>query len=149
MVHVNRRIDHAIVQCPHSQAKELFPAMLAWHEMWTRGRSAAHPICVIPRLAWTVACWDRMTAPLNPPNPTLSDPNDLNILSNSRNTMSNKKMKLTHATTKLIVEVRHGDKLDKSRNPKAPIDTGSSGCIILNEFTKGIHHKKVKIPSNG
>jgi hypothetical protein len=146
---MNRRIDHPILQCPCSQGKELFPATLAWHQMWTGGRVAAHPIYGIPRLAWTVACWDRMTAPLPPPNPTLPDPNDLNILSNLRDTMSNKEMKLTHPTTELILEIRNGDKLDKSRNLKALIDTGSFGCIIRNEFTKGVHHKKVKIPSNG
>jgi hypothetical protein len=85
-VHMNRRVDHAIIQYPHSQAKEFFPAMLAWHEMWTGDRSEAHPIYGNPRLAWTVAYWDRMTAPLPPPNP---DPNDLNILSNLRNAASN------------------------------------------------------------
>jgi hypothetical protein len=141
--HMNRRVDHAIIQCPYSQAKEFFPAMLAWHEMWTSGGSEAHPIYGNPRLAWTAAYWDRMTAPLTPPNP---DPNDLNILSNLRDAASNRKMKLTHATTELIIEVRHGDKLDKSRNLKALIDAGSPGCVILNEFTKGIHHKKSEDP---
>jgi hypothetical protein len=87
-----------------------------------------------------------MTTPLNPPNPPLSDPNDPNVLSNLRNVMSNKKMKLTHATTKLIVETRHGDKLDKSCDSKALIDTVSSGCVILNEFTKGVHQKKSEDP---
>jgi predicted aspartyl protease len=43
--------------------------------------------------------------------------------------------------TKLIVEVRYGHKLNQSRNLKALIDTGPSGCIILNEFTAGINHK--------
>jgi hypothetical protein len=33
-----------------------------------------------------------------------------------------------------------------SRNLKALIDTGSSGCIVLNEFTKGIHHKQSENP---
>jgi hypothetical protein len=137
-VHMNRKSDHAVIQCPCSQAKELFPAMLAWHEMWTGGGSAAHPVCEIPRLAWTVAChWDHMTAPLPPPSP---DPNDLNIRSNSCDATSNKKMKLTH------VEARCGDKLDESRKPKALIDTGSSGCVILNEFTKGAHHRKSEVP---
>jgi hypothetical protein len=55
-------------------------------------------------------------------------------------------MKLTHATTKVIVEIRCGNKLDKSRNPKAPIDTGSSGYVILKEFTKGVHYKKSEDP---
>jgi hypothetical protein len=60
--------------------------------------------------------------------------------------MSNEKMKLTHATAESIVEMRHSDRLDRSRNLKASIDAGSSGCIILNEFTKGIHHKKGEDP---
>jgi hypothetical protein len=143
---MNRKSDHAVVQYPYSQVKESFPSILAWHQMWTRGRNTAHPIYGNPRLAWTVPYWDRMTAPLPPQN---IDRNDLHILSNLHNTSSNKKMKLSHSTTELIVEVRFGDKLDKSRNLKALIDTGSSGCIILNEFTKGIHHKKVKFPNNG
>ncbi len=49
---------------------------------------------------------------------------------------------MDHVTTELIVEIRYGDQLNKGRNLKALIDTGSSGCIILNEFTIGIHHKK-------
>jgi predicted aspartyl protease len=108
--------------------------------MQTMGRaSAADPRFGNPRLAWTVDFWDRMIAP----SPDL---NDLNILSNLRNQMSNKKSKLTHATTEVVVEVRYGHKLDKSRNLKALIDTGSSGCIILNEFTEGIHHKRSEDP---
>jgi hypothetical protein len=68
---------------------------------------------------------------------------DLNILSSLRNQVSNKKAKSKHVATKLIVKVRHGEKLNKSRNLKALIDTaGSSGCIILNVFTAGIHHKQ-------
>jgi hypothetical protein len=67
---------------------------------------------------------------------------DLNILSNLCTHVSNKKAKLNHLATELIVEVRYRDKLNKSRNLKALIDTGSSGCIILNEFTAGIHHKQ-------
>jgi hypothetical protein len=79
-------------------------------------------------------------------NPTLSDLNDLNMLSELRDQVSNKKIKLSHATAELTVEARHGHKLDKSRNLKALIDTGSSGCIILNEFTVGINHKRSEDP---
>jgi hypothetical protein len=38
-----------------------------------------------------------------------------------------KKAKLNHLATELIIEVRYGDKLNKSGNLKALIDTGSSG----------------------
>jgi hypothetical protein len=69
---------------PHSQAKELFPAVLAWHVMRTSsGESASGN----RRLAWTVDLWDRMTASFNP---TLPDPNDLNMSSKLRNQVSNK-----------------------------------------------------------
>ncbi len=91
---------------PLSQAKELSPAVVAWHVMRTSGRESASSD---PRLAWTVDLWDRMTASFNP---TLSDLNNLNILSELRNQVSNKKMKLSHATTELTVEARHGHKLD-------------------------------------
>jgi hypothetical protein len=67
---------------------------------------------------------------------------ELNILSKLHNQISNKKPKLNHTVTELIVEVRYGEKLKKSRNLKALIDTGSSGCIILNEFIAGIQHQK-------
>ncbi len=91
---------------------------------------------------WAIDHWRSVTTA----NTTISDNDnsqmDLNILSNLRTHISNKKAKLTHLATELIVEVRYGDKLNKSRNLKALIDTGSSGCIILNEFTAGIHHKK-------
>lgn len=49
---------------------------------------------------------------------------------------------MSHLATELIVEVRYGDKLNRSHNLKALIDTGLSGCIILNEFTAGIHQKQ-------
>jgi phosphopantothenoylcysteine synthetase/decarboxylase len=104
---------------------------------WKTGR--AHPIYGNPILAWTVDYYDVMTQPFTEPSASL---HDINILSSLRNQVSNKKIKLTHPTTELIAEVRYGDKLDKSRNLKALIDTGSSGCIILNDFTKGIHHKQ-------
>jgi hypothetical protein len=39
--------------------------------------------------------------------------------------------------------VRDGEKLNKSRNLKALMDTSLSGCVILNEFVDaGIHHKQ-------
>jgi hypothetical protein len=61
--------------------------------------------------------------------------------------VSNEKMKLTHVTAELIVEIRCGDKsLDKSRNQKVSINTGSSACVVLNEFTKGIPHKQSEDP---
>jgi hypothetical protein len=66
---------------------------------------------------------------------------DLNILSNLRHQVINKKAKHYHVVTELIVEVRYGHKLNQNRNLKALIDSGSSGCIILNEFTAGINHK--------
>jgi hypothetical protein len=72
--------------------------------------------------------------------------NDLNILSSLRNQVSNKKPKLKHASTELTVEMRHGEKLNKGRNLKALTDTGSSGCVILNEFVAGIHHKQSEGP---
>jgi hypothetical protein len=54
--------------------------------------------------------------------------------------------KLSHATAESTVETRCRHKSDKSRSPKALIDTGSSGCIILNELTVGINHKQCEDP---
>jgi hypothetical protein len=62
------------------------------------------------------------------------------------NQVSDKKIMSSHATAELMVETRHGHKLDKSRNLKALIDTGSSRCIILNEITVGINHKRSEDP---
>jgi hypothetical protein len=76
MVHVNTKGTNLTMPCPHSQAKELFPAVLAWHVMQTSGRKFASSN---PRLAWTVDLWARMTASSNP---TLSDLNDLNYYLN-------------------------------------------------------------------
>jgi hypothetical protein len=144
IVYIMHNTSQTVIPYPYSQAKELFPAILTWHQMWTSGRNVAHPLYGNPKLAWTVDFWDRMIAPLDPNLLNLN--NDQNILSKLRNVVTNKKTKLSHATTEIIVEVRYGDKLDKSRNLKALIDTGSSGCIILNEFTIGIHHKRSENP---
>jgi hypothetical protein len=71
----------------------------------------------------------------------------LNMLSSLRNRVSDKKIKVTHATTESTVdEMRGGHKLNKSRSPNALTDAGSSGCIILNELTKGINHKRCEDP---
>jgi hypothetical protein len=102
MVYVHAKGANFTVPHLLSQAKELFPAVAAWHVMRTSGRESASSD---PRLAWTVDLWDRMTASFNP---TLSNLNDLNTLSELRNQVSNKKIKLSHATTELIVEIRHG-----------------------------------------
>ena len=140
IVHILNKSTNLTLPYPYTQAKELFPAIMAYHQIATAGRAAAHPRFGNPRLAWAVDFWDRMTAPLP------SNLNDINILSNLRNQVSNKKIKTTHFTTELIVEIRHGHKLKKSRNLKALIDTGSSGCIILNDSTKGIDHKTIEDP---
>jgi hypothetical protein len=84
-----------------------------------------------------------MTALFNPTPPNL---NDLNILSKLRDQVSNKKIESSHATTELTVETRCGHKSYESRNLKASIDTGSSGCVILNELTVGINHKRSEDP---
>jgi hypothetical protein len=131
---------------PLSQAKELFPSAIAWHTVMTSGSEEDDP-----KLKWCLECWKafKKTLPrLKEDEPNGSSPslNDLNILSSSRNQVSNKKPKLKHASTELIVEMRHGEKLNKSRNLKALTDTGSSGCIILNEFVAGIHHKQSEGP---
>jgi hypothetical protein len=89
-----------------------------------------------------------------PTNNIINQQMDLNILSNLRTHVSNKKAKLNHLATEVIVEVQYGDKLNKSCNLKALIDTSSSGCIILNEFTAGIHDKQsitnnLRILNNG
>jgi hypothetical protein len=125
MVCVHTKGANFAMPHPLSQAKELFPAVVAWRVMRTSGGESASGD---PRLAWTVDLWDRMTASFDP---TLSDLNDLNTLSESLNQVSNEKIKLSHATTESTVETRHGHELDKSRNLKALIDTGSSGRIIL------------------
>jgi hypothetical protein len=59
MVYVHAKGTNLTMPCPHSQAKESFPAVLAWHVMQTSGRESASSN---PRLAWTVDLWDRMTA---------------------------------------------------------------------------------------
>jgi hypothetical protein len=94
-----------------------------------------------PKLLWAADLWIYMTTPRNLRDNTYLD---LSILSNLRTFTNNKKAKLTHLTTELIVEVKYGNKLDQSHNLKALIDTGLSDCIILNEFTKGIHHKQAE-----
>jgi hypothetical protein len=79
-------------------------------------------------------------------NPTLPDLNDLNTLSKSRDQVSDKKIKSSHATAESTVEAGCGHKLDESRDLKASIDTGSSGCVILNGLTIGINHKRSEDP---
>jgi hypothetical protein len=119
---------------PLAQAKDLFPTVIAHHIYMTSGNTTSDP-----KLLWAVDLWRTMITPRNLRDDTQMD---LNILSKLRTFNNNKKIKLTHLTTELIVEVKYGNKLNQSRNLKALIDTGSSGCIILNEFTKGIHHKQ-------
>jgi hypothetical protein len=123
---------------PLAQAKDLFPTLIAHHIYMTSGSNTSDP-----KLLWAVDLWRSITTPSNLEDNTYMD---LSILSNLRTHASNKKVKLTHPTTELIVEIKHGKKLNQSRNLKALIDTGSSGCIILNEFTKGIHHKQSESP---
>jgi hypothetical protein len=128
-----------------SQAKELFPEIIAWHIVMTSGSKEKDP-----KLIWCLEYWKvfKKTLPLstNDSNNSQHGLNDLNILSSLRNQIRNKKSKLKHVSTELIVEVRYGEKLNKSRNLKALIDTGSSGCIILNEFIVGIDHKQSESP---
>jgi hypothetical protein len=94
MVYIHTKGTNLTMPCPDSQAKESFPAVLAWHVMQTTsGRESASSN---PRLAWTVDLWDRMTASVNP---TLPDLNDLNTSSNSRGQVSDKK--LNHLTQPL------------------------------------------------
>ena len=85
IVYIHCKYTNFTTPYPFSQAKELFPAIITWHVMQTMGRaSIVHPRFGNPRLAWTVDFWDRMKAP----SPDL---NDLNMLSNPRDQMSNKK----------------------------------------------------------
>jgi hypothetical protein len=98
MVYVHAKGANFTTPHPLSQSKMLFPAVAAWHAMRTSGRESASSD---PRLAWTVDLWDRMTASFNP---TLSNLNDLNASSESRDQVSDKKIKLSHATTELTVE---------------------------------------------
>ena len=121
---------------PLAQAKDLFPTLIAWHIHMASGDDTSDP-----KLRWAVEHWRAVTRP-QVSETDANNVQDLNILSNLRTRLSNKKTKLSHLTTELIVEVRYGEKLNKRRNLKALIDTGSSGCIILNEFTKGIHHQR-------
>jgi hypothetical protein len=79
-------------------------------------------------------------------NPTLPDLNDLNLLSKSCDQVRDLKKKSSHTTAELTVGTRHRHKSDKSRDPKASIDTGSSGRVILNELTVGINHKRSQDP---
>jgi hypothetical protein len=128
MVHVHTKGANLTMPYPLSQAKELFPAVVAWHVMRTSGRESASSN---PRVAWTVDLWDRMTASFNPTLSDLSDLNDLNMLSELRNQVSNKKIKLSHATAELTVEAQHGHKLDKSRNLTALIDAGLHCAVMV------------------
>jgi hypothetical protein len=122
---------------PLAQAKNLVPTLIAWHIHMTSGSNKSDP-----KLCWAVDHWRSITMAniLENHNNGLQD---LNILSNLHTTrVSNKKAMLSHPVTELIVKVRYGEKLNKRHNLKALIDTGSSGCIILDEFTMGIHHKQ-------
>jgi hypothetical protein len=98
MVYIHTKGANLTTPCPHSQAKELFPAVLAWHAMRTSGGESASSNL---RLAWTVDLWDRMTASFNPTPPDL---NDLSMSSKLCNQVSNKKIKSSHATAELTVE---------------------------------------------
>jgi hypothetical protein len=123
---------------PLAQAKDLFPTLIVWHIHMTSGSIERDP-----KLRWAVDYWRSVTTANTSITNNINNQMDLNILSNLRTYVSNKKTKLNHLATELIVKVQYGDKLNKSRNLKAlTIDTGSSGCIILNEFTAGIHHKE-------
>ena len=67
IVHIFNKTTNTIIPYPHAQAKELFPAILAWHAIATVGRKyIIDPQFGNPRLAWTVDFWDRMTAPFVP-----------------------------------------------------------------------------------
>ena len=132
-IHYKNSRPPRLLNYPLAQAKDLFPTLIAWHIHMTSGSSTSDP-----KLRWAVDHWRSVTT-RNVPE---IDIQDLNILSNLRAQASNKKAKLSHLSTEIIVEIRHGEKLNKRRNLKALIDTGSSGCIILNEFTAGIHHKQ-------
>jgi hypothetical protein len=122
---------------PLRQAKDLFPDIIAYHVIMTSGSGETDP-----KLRWAVNHWRYMTTSntLRDEINVENDLYDLNILSSLRNQVSNKKAKSKHIATELIVEIRHGKKLNKSRNLKALIDTGSSGCI---------HHKKMRTPNSG
>jgi hypothetical protein len=86
VVYIHTKGTNFTTPCPLSQAKELFPAVAAWHVMRTSGRESASSD---PRLAWTVDLWDRMTASFNP---TPFDLSDLNTSSELRDQVSNKKI---------------------------------------------------------
>jgi hypothetical protein len=62
-----------------------------------------------PKLHWAVDHWRSITMA----NTLENSLQDLNILSNLRTQVSNKKAKLSHLVTELIMEVRYGEKLKK------------------------------------
>lgn len=67
-----------------SVVRHTFPAVTAHHGMPIAGREITHP-----KSAWTVDFCNRMRC--EPFNPTLSNPNKLNVSSDSRNQVSNNK----------------------------------------------------------
>eukprot|EP00978_Attheya_sp_CCMP212_P016813 scaffold44411_cov45-Attheya_sp.AAC.2 len=66
IIYIHHKTSNTTIPYPLLQAKELFPAAVAWHIMWTSGRQVAHPRFGDRKLAWAVNFWDTMTAPSNP-----------------------------------------------------------------------------------
>ena len=52
-----------------------------------------------------------------------------------------KRMKATHKSPEVIVEIPTGEDGEPPHILRGLLDSGSTGCIILNEFTKGLHKR--------
>jgi hypothetical protein len=71
MIYMLNKSTGMVTPYPYEQAKELFPALIAWHIMATTGRQVAHPIYGNPILAWTVDYYDVMTQPFTEPSASI------------------------------------------------------------------------------
>jgi hypothetical protein len=85
--------------CPLAQAEDFFPTLIAWHIFMTSGSNEMDP-----KLRWAVDHCSSITVPILLENNT-NIQQDLNILSNLRTHASNKRIKLTHLTTELIIKI--------------------------------------------
>jgi hypothetical protein len=92
-----------------AQAKDLFPTLIAWHIHMTSGSTETDP-----KLLWAIDHWRSTTTANRPTNYAMNQQMDLNVLYNLRTHVSNKKAKLNHLATELIVKVGYGDNSNKT-----------------------------------
>jgi hypothetical protein len=81
-----------------TQAKDLFPTLIAWDIHMTSGSTETDP-----KLSWAIDHLRSVTTVNTSMPDNINNQMDLNIISNLRTNISNKKAKLTHLATELIV----------------------------------------------